>query len=162
RPAGGQGVLPVVRAVEGGGAAGPREGRAPHRGDLRAAGRGRLARPGAARGGEGGNPDDELLHLSRAGARAGRRPASGRGGGRPRRRYGQRAGASGGRGSAIGGLFRRPRPVWATGSARAGRAGRAAGGRVVLRDGSKVVIRPVGSADAPLLADGFARLSPES
>jgi GNAT superfamily N-acetyltransferase len=32
----------------------------------------------------------------------------------------------------------------------------------VLRDGSNVVIRPVGSADAPLLADGFARLSPES
>jgi RimJ/RimL family protein N-acetyltransferase len=32
----------------------------------------------------------------------------------------------------------------------------------VLRDGSKVVIRQVRSADAPLLADGFARLSPES
>jgi len=36
----------------------------------------------------------------------------------------------------------------------------AAGGRpVVLRDGSKVLIRQVQSTDAPLLADGFARLS---
>jgi RimJ/RimL family protein N-acetyltransferase len=34
--------------------------------------------------------------------------------------------------------------------------------RVVLRDGSQVVIRPIQSADAPLLADGFARLSAES
>lgn len=33
---------------------------------------------------------------------------------------------------------------------------------VVLRDGSAVLIRPVRSADAPLLADGFARLSPAS
>jgi RimJ/RimL family protein N-acetyltransferase len=32
----------------------------------------------------------------------------------------------------------------------------------VLRDGSRVVIRQVRSADAPLLADGFARLGPES
>jgi hypothetical protein len=32
----------------------------------------------------------------------------------------------------------------------------------VLRDGSQVVIRPIQSADAPLLADGFARLSAES
>ena len=30
---------------------------------------------------------------------------------------------------------------------------------VVLRDGSAVLIRPVRRADAPLLADGFARLS---
>jgi EmrB/QacA subfamily drug resistance transporter len=35
-------------------------------------------------------------------------------------------------------------------------------GPVALRDGSKVVIRQVRSADAPLLADGFARLSPQS
>jgi RimJ/RimL family protein N-acetyltransferase len=35
-------------------------------------------------------------------------------------------------------------------------------GTVALRDGSEVVIRQVRSADAPLLADGFARLSPES
>src|SRR5215468_6351542 len=33
---------------------------------------------------------------------------------------------------------------------------------VALRDGSTVLIRPVQSADAPLLADGFARLSPRS
>jgi RimJ/RimL family protein N-acetyltransferase len=32
----------------------------------------------------------------------------------------------------------------------------------VLRDGSKVLIRPVQPADAPLLADGFARLSDRS
>jgi RimJ/RimL family protein N-acetyltransferase len=36
------------------------------------------------------------------------------------------------------------------------------GGPVVLRDGSAVLIRPVRSADAPLLADGFARLSAQS
>jgi RimJ/RimL family protein N-acetyltransferase len=37
------------------------------------------------------------------------------------------------------------------------------GGRqTVLRDGSRVLIRPVQSADAPLLADGFARLSATS
>jgi RimJ/RimL family protein N-acetyltransferase len=33
---------------------------------------------------------------------------------------------------------------------------------VVLRDGSAVLIRPVRSADAPLVADGFARLSDRS
>src|SRR5262252_3672788 len=38
----------------------------------------------------------------------------------------------------------------------------AKGKRVVLRDGSKVVIRQVQPADAPLLADGFARLSDRS
>src|SRR6516225_9482562 len=32
----------------------------------------------------------------------------------------------------------------------------------VLRDGSTVLIRPVRGTDAPLLADGFARLSPRS
>jgi RimJ/RimL family protein N-acetyltransferase len=36
------------------------------------------------------------------------------------------------------------------------------GTRAVLRDGSAVVIRPVRSSDAPLLADGFAGLSAES
>jgi RimJ/RimL family protein N-acetyltransferase len=42
-------------------------------------------------------------------------------------------------------------------------AGAAATGRpVVLRDGSAVLIRPVRSADAPLLADGFGRLSDRS
>ena len=38
----------------------------------------------------------------------------------------------------------------------------AKGKRVVLRDGSKVLIRQVQPADAPLLADGFARLGPQS
>ncbi len=37
-----------------------------------------------------------------------------------------------------------------------------AGTQAVLRDGSRVLIRPVQSADAPLLADGFARLSDTS
>jgi RimJ/RimL family protein N-acetyltransferase len=45
--------------------------------------------------------------------------------------------------------------------ARAARS-QARGKRVMLRDGSKVLIRPVRSGDAPLLADGFARLSPQS
>jgi RimJ/RimL family protein N-acetyltransferase len=36
------------------------------------------------------------------------------------------------------------------------------GRQVVLRDGSQVLIRQVQSADAPLLADGFGRLSAES
>jgi RimJ/RimL family protein N-acetyltransferase len=36
------------------------------------------------------------------------------------------------------------------------------GRRVALRDGSKVLIRQIRSTDAPLLADGFARLSPRS
>jgi RimJ/RimL family protein N-acetyltransferase len=36
------------------------------------------------------------------------------------------------------------------------------GRRAVLRDGSAVLIRQVRSTDAPLLVDGFARLSPES
>ena len=35
-------------------------------------------------------------------------------------------------------------------------------GRVALRDGSTVLIRQVQPADAPLVADGFARLSPRS
>ena len=38
----------------------------------------------------------------------------------------------------------------------------ARGKRTVLRDGSEVLIRPIQSADAPLLADGFARLSAKS
>jgi RimJ/RimL family protein N-acetyltransferase len=37
-----------------------------------------------------------------------------------------------------------------------------AGTPAVLRDGSRVLIRPVQSADAPLLADGFDRLSATS
>ena len=48
--------------------------------------------------------------------------------------------------------------------ARLARAARdsACGQRVVLCDGSKVLIRPVRSDDAPLLADGFARMSGNS
>jgi RimJ/RimL family protein N-acetyltransferase len=38
----------------------------------------------------------------------------------------------------------------------------AKGKRAVLRDGSAVLIRPVQSADAPIVADGFARLSARS
>jgi RimJ/RimL family protein N-acetyltransferase len=71
------------------------------------------------------------------------------------RLYRQRARASGAGRSPRRGLFRW-RPAWT------GRPGRSASGRVVLRDGSKVVIRPVHHDDAPLLADGFARLSSES
>ena len=66
------------------------------------------------------------------------------------RLYRQRARASGARRSPFHRLFRRLRPAWAS------------GGRAVLRDGSKVVIRQVQCDDTPLLADGFARLSPES
>jgi len=43
---------------------------------------------------------------------------------------------------------------------RPGRPRNPASGRpAVLRDGSEVLIRPIRAADAPLLADGFARLS---
>jgi RimJ/RimL family protein N-acetyltransferase len=84
------------------------------------------------------------------------------------RLYQQRAGASGAGRSPRRRLLRWWRAAWTAWTAwrdqlgRPSRPGRAAGGRVVLRDGSKVVIRQVRSADAPLLADGFARLSPES
>jgi RimJ/RimL family protein N-acetyltransferase len=46
--------------------------------------------------------------------------------------------------------------------ARRLQAGATPGNRTVLRDGSHVLIRPVRSTDAPLLADGFARLSAAS
>jgi RimJ/RimL family protein N-acetyltransferase len=46
--------------------------------------------------------------------------------------------------------------------ARRRQAGVTAGSRTVLRDGSHVLIRPVRSSDAPLLADGFTRLSATS
>jgi RimJ/RimL family protein N-acetyltransferase len=77
------------------------------------------------------------------------------------RRYRQRAGASGGRRSALGRLFRGLRPAWSGWPAWPGRAARAAGGRVAAR-WVEALIRPVSSEDASLLADGFARLSPES
>jgi RimJ/RimL family protein N-acetyltransferase len=46
--------------------------------------------------------------------------------------------------------------------ARRRQAGVTAGSRTVLRDGSHVLIRPVRRSDAPLLADGFTRLSATS
>jgi EmrB/QacA subfamily drug resistance transporter len=69
--------------------------------------------------------------------------------------------------TACAGLAAGRRPIDLPVRVRAGPAGHVAppaarAGTVALRDGSTVVIRPVGSADAPLLADGFARLSPES
>ena len=54
----------------------------------------------------------------------------------------------------------RPRAGWRRRPARPEPA--AEGTPVVLRDGSQVQIRPVRGSDAPLLADGFARLSARS
>jgi len=74
----------------------------------------------------------------------------------------QRAGAAGAAGahrSSLRRLFRWLRRAW---TAWPSWPGRAAGRRVVLRDGSAVLIRQVHRDDAPLLADGFARLSPQS
>lgn len=58
---------------------------------------------------------------------------------------------------------------WIPGWLRPGRTGLAGHrllpvttGLVTLRDGSRVLIRPVRSTDAALVADGFARLSPRS
>jgi RimJ/RimL family protein N-acetyltransferase len=48
-------------------------------------------------------------------------------------------------------------PGWRSGPRRA-----AIGKQALLRDGSEVLIRPVQGTDAPLLADGFARLSARS
>jgi RimJ/RimL family protein N-acetyltransferase len=48
-------------------------------------------------------------------------------------------------------------PGWRCGPRQAAR-----GKPTVLRDGSEVLIRPVEATDAPLLADGFARLSARS
>ena len=77
---------------------------------------------------------------------------------RQARSHRQQAGASGARRSPL-----RRRPAWLhPGRSRvlAQWPGPAVTGRpVVLRDGSTVLIRQVHSADAPLLADGFARLS---
>jgi RimJ/RimL family protein N-acetyltransferase len=80
---------------------------------------------------------------------------------RQARIHGRRAGASAGRRTPPRGvpdwlrsgwirlLGSRPRPA-------------AEGTPAVLRDGSKILIRPVRGTDAPLLADGFARLSARS
>ncbi|HXJ25787.1 MAG TPA: GNAT family N-acetyltransferase [Streptosporangiaceae bacterium] len=55
------------------------------------------------------------------------------------------------------GRSRRPRP-----GRRSARRSADHGLPAVLRDGSQVLIRPVGPADVPVLADGFARLSARS
>jgi GNAT superfamily N-acetyltransferase len=55
------------------------------------------------------------------------------------------------------GRTRRPRPGRRSARRSAGREQPA-----ILRDGSEVLIRPVGPADVPFLADGFARLSARS
>ena len=70
------------------------------------------------------------------------------------------AGASVAPRSPLSWILRWLRPGW---SRLTGRRPQNAKGRpVVLRDGSKALIRQVQPADAPLLADGFARLSPQS
>jgi len=57
----------------------------------------------------------------------------------------------------------RPQPVAdGTPAVADGTPAVADGTPAVLRDGSKVLIRPVRGSDAPLLADGFARLSARS
>ena len=71
-------------------------------------------------------------------------------------RLARRARRSGGAGSPVSRPASRLLPGWLLPS-RPGWA--AKGKRVVLRDGSRVLIRPVQATDAPLLADGFARLS---
>ena len=80
---------------------------------------------------------------------------------RQTRLHRQQAGTSGARRSPL-----RRRPAWLQpGRSRLlGQWPRSAvtGRPVVLRDGSTVLIRQVHSADAPLLADGFARLSARS
>jgi RimJ/RimL family protein N-acetyltransferase len=69
----------------------------------------------------------------------------------------QRAGPSDARRSLLGGIANRLRPYR---SRVGGHRLRSAESRpVVLRDGSTVLIRQVQSTDAPLLADGFTRLS---
>jgi RimJ/RimL family protein N-acetyltransferase len=79
---------------------------------------------------------------------------------RQARLYRQRTGTSGARRSLLRWLSGWLRPGRGDIMRRPRRAAR--GKRVVLRDGSEVLIRPVQSADAPLLADGFARLSAKS
>ena len=80
---------------------------------------------------------------------------------RQARLHRQQAGTPGARRSPL-----RRRPAWLQpGRSRLpGRWPRSAvtGRPVVLRDGSTVLIRPVDSSDAPLLADGFAQLSARS
>ena len=72
-----------------------------------------------------------------------------------------RAGTSTGSRTPLGLLARWLRPGWRSLPAQRPRPV-AEGTPAVLRDGSEVLIRPVRGSDAPLLADGFARLSARS
>jgi EmrB/QacA subfamily drug resistance transporter len=62
--------------------------------------------------------------------------------------------------TAVAGLATGPRPTSLPQGAADAKPAR--GAAVVLRDGSAVLIRPVRGADAPLLAEGFTRLSARS
>jgi RimJ/RimL family protein N-acetyltransferase len=62
--------------------------------------------------------------------------------------------------TAVAGLATGPRPTSPPQVAADAKPAR--GAAVVLRDGSAVLIRPVRGADAPLLAEGFTRLSARS
>jgi RimJ/RimL family protein N-acetyltransferase len=73
----------------------------------------------------------------------------------------KRAGATVARGSRLARAADELRPAWRSMLGHLPRSA-PAGKWVVLRDGSQVLIRQVLSADAPLLADGFARLSAAS
>ena len=76
---------------------------------------------------------------------------------RQARSHRQRSGMPAARPGALRSLAGRLVPRWRSGPAYVAR-----GRRTVLRDGSEVLIRPVQGTDAPLLADGFARLSARS
>jgi RimJ/RimL family protein N-acetyltransferase len=72
-----------------------------------------------------------------------------------------RAGGSDPGRSLLGWICHRLRHCWSRVGGQRMRS-EAKRGPVVLRDGSAVLIRPVRGTDAPLLADGFARLSARS
>jgi len=72
-----------------------------------------------------------------------------------------RAGTSDAPRSLLGRIANRLQPYWSRVGGHRLRPG-AKGRPVVLRDGSTVLIRQVRSTDAPLLADGFTRLSAHS
>jgi RimJ/RimL family protein N-acetyltransferase len=77
------------------------------------------------------------------------------------RLYRLRAGTSDARRSLLDRIANRLRPHWSRVGGHRLRPG-AKGRPVVLRDGSTVLIRQVRGTDAPLLADGFTRLSAHS
>jgi RimJ/RimL family protein N-acetyltransferase len=102
------------------------------------------------------------ISVAQARARAGTVPAEAEAARRARqaRRHRQPGRASGTPTTPLRRLLPRPqgRTVRPDGPPRPGTEGTP----LVLRDGSAVLIRPVRGTDAPLLADGFARLSPRS